>query len=59
MCYRDMTFCPFWEKCKDGHECKRALTDEVKAGAKRWMPSIKDPPISIFTDKPECFKSFD
>lgn len=53
LCYRDMTFCTYYKECKDGKDCRRALTDEVQKAAEAWM---KEPPISIFGDKPECFK---
>ena len=54
MCYRDMTFCPFWESCSDGGECGRALTQSVLDAAEKWM---KNPPIAQYVDKPECFKT--
>ena len=52
MCYMDMTFCPFKE-CADFSKCDRALTDEVHAKAKAWMP---DPPICQYMEKPDCIK---
>lgn len=51
ICYKDMTFCTFYEDCEYGDKCLRALTDEVKADAERWM---KDAPICCFVDKPDC-----
>lgn len=51
-CYKDKTFCPFYKTCKDGAGCDRALTEEVKAAAERWM---KDAPICMFADKPDCY----
>ena len=53
MCYRDRTWCPFWEECKDGQGCDRAMTDKVKADAEKWM---KNAPICQYVDKPECYK---
>jgi hypothetical protein len=50
LCYRDMCFCPFYDGCKEGGECDRALTDEVKGNAK-----LSGLPIDIFTSKPSCF----
>ena len=29
ICYRDMTFCPYWEQCESGPSCERRLTGEV------------------------------
>ncbi len=49
--YGDITFCPFYQGCKDGKGCRRALTVAVEAGAKR-----AEEPIFEYTDKPECFK---
>lgn len=49
-CYKDKVFCPFWEECKAGRACDRALTEEVRRGA--VMVSI---PISRYKDRPECF----
>ena len=53
ICYRGKTWCSFHLKCD--HPCERALTDQVKADAKKWWGSDKAP-ICQFTDKPECFK---
>ena len=53
--YKDMTFCPFWEKCKKGLTCPRALTALVKADAEAWWGN-DEAPIAQFMDKPECFK---
>jgi len=55
ICYRDMTFCTFWEKCKKGKECFYALTDEEVKKAHKWWGN-KQAPISIFSKKPDCFK---
>lgn len=54
MCYRDRTFCQFYEECKVGDTCDRRLDDSVKDGAKKWWGS-DDPPICTFVDKPICF----
>jgi len=55
ICYKDMTFCPFWDDCKQGEKCDRALTDEVCADAMAWWQG-QDPPICQYTDKPECWE---
>lgn len=55
MCYRDMTFCPYFKECKEGGLCSRALTDEVKENAKKWWGK-EGAPICRFIEKPECFK---
>jgi len=55
MCYRDRTWCQFWEECKDGGQCGRALTKDVKDAATRWWGN-DNPPIATYVDKPECFK---
>jgi hypothetical protein len=60
ICYKDKTFCSFWERCRDGKECKRALTKECINQAKEWWKQFTnsdDAPICQYTDKPECFES--
>ena len=54
MCYKDMTFCPYYKDCKDADKCQRPLTEKVKQDAERWM---KDAPICQFAGKPECHKT--
>ena len=49
ICYKDMTFCQFYKECKT--PCYRSLTGDVQKGAKRFKL-----PLSMFTNKPECFK---
>ena len=56
--YRDMTFCTGGNpRCAAFDGCPRALTDDVKAGARRWWPG-DDAPISQFTEpeRLECYK---
>jgi hypothetical protein len=53
ICYRDMTFCPFYIDCKKGKKCERALTEEVRQKAAEWL---EDPPICVFANKPDCFQ---
>ncbi len=55
ICYRDMTFCPFWIDCKEGKLCSRALTEEVEKEAEEWYGG-SDAPISFFSKKPDCFE---
>ena len=52
MYYRDMTFCTFYEDCKQSKKCGRPLTEMVKRDAEQWM---KDAPIAMFIDKPVCW----
>lgn len=55
MCYQDRTFCPFYQECKSGKTCDRALNAKVILGATKWWG--KDgAPISQFSEKPDCFK---
>ena len=56
ICYRDMTFCSYWKECKDGINCFRALTSQVIYNAGKWWGK-ENPPISLFAEKPDCFKS--
>jgi len=53
ICYRDKTFCPFWETCDNNAACGRALTDSVKRAAAQWWGS-DDAPIAMFGEKPDC-----
>ena len=55
MCYRDKTFCTYYQICKNGYNCDRALTNKVKKEASEWM---KNPPICVYSDFPECFIRF-
>jgi hypothetical protein len=55
ICYRDMTFCKFYEDCKNGKECNRALTPDILDGAEKWFGK-KNAPICQFVNKPNCFK---
>ena len=50
ICYRDMTFCTYWENCANGATCSRALTKFTEYGAREI-----DLPICQFAEKPECF----
>jgi len=50
ICYRDMTFCPFWVQCTEALKCHRALTKKVAVAATKLGL-----PIAQFTEKPECF----
>ena len=58
MCYKGMTFCPFYLECKNGNDCKSALTSKVEEDAKKWWGK-DNPPISVYLDKPDCFKEND
>ena len=62
MCYRDMTFCSFYEDCSKASDCNRPLTPEVKAAANRWFNGESDTPIaaipiSVFAAKPGCHEA--
>jgi len=51
ICFNDMTYCSFFEWCKNGKRCFRALTKKVKDNAMR-----ADMGIAVFVDKPDCFE---
>lgn len=55
ICYRDMTFCNFADKCADAADCPRALTQEVREAAEKWWGK-PNPPIAVFGEKLECFR---
>jgi hypothetical protein len=54
VCYRDMTFCPFYKECNKGNECDIAYTDEVKAGANKWWGE-DNAPVALHRAEPVCF----
>jgi hypothetical protein len=58
LCYKDKTFCPFWEQCEDGKDCNRALIETVKEEAKIFFDRMNMPIlIAQYTEPPEhCFK---
>jgi hypothetical protein len=53
ICYRDRTWCPFYETCNTGATCNRSLTPEVKEAAQRWWGG-KAAPIAVFINPPGC-----
>ena len=53
--YKDMTFCPFGDKCASAKDCLRVLTPEDKEDAEKWWGG-KDFPVSYFTNPPECYE---
>ena len=56
ICYKDKTFCPFYQNCKEGKTCDRALTPEVIDQAVKWWRG-KGAPIAQYAEKPKCWKS--
>ena len=50
ICYKDMTFCPYWEDCKE-KDCPRALTPDVCERA-----NDIGLPICEFANKPDCWE---
>jgi hypothetical protein len=53
ICYKDKTFCPFYETCLKQNDCHRPLTPAVKAAAANWWGS-DNAPIARFGEKPQC-----
>lgn len=51
MSYRDICFCRFYEDCKKGETCHRALTKDVLNLAELYGLRIWQ-----FEDKPDCFE---
>ena len=51
LCYKDMTFCSFWEDCKKQENCSRCLTENVRIDSDRSGLLICQ-----FVDKPNCFE---
>lgn len=54
MHYKDMTFCTFYEDCRDKNECHRPLTPLVKLNAKKWWGPKGEAIIAQFAEKPHC-----
>lgn len=55
LCYGDRTYCSFFEKCKNGDNCSRALNKNVLDGALKWWGK-PGAPICQYVDKPKCFE---
>jgi hypothetical protein len=55
LCFRDKTFCPYWESCINGKTCDRAITPEVIADGVKWWKS-DDFPMAMYSEKPSCFE---
>lgn len=53
ICYKDKTFCPFYETCDKQNDCSRPLTPQVKAAAVKWWGSDAAP-VAVFSEKPQC-----
>lgn len=51
ICYRDKTFCNSFIICKNGYNCNRALTAEIREQALKSGLHL-----SVYIDLPECFK---
>lgn len=62
ICYKDKTFCPYYDFCTLGRTCDRALTKEVKEDAYAWWGAAvgeakrMEAPLSIYVRPPECFE---
>ena len=50
MSYKDRTFCPFFNSCKAGYKCDRALTQWVKQKAR-----MAEANILMYNYYPECY----
>jgi hypothetical protein len=53
ICYRDMTFCPFYQNCQKSETCHRPLLEDVRLKAREWWGS-DNAPIAVFGEKPTC-----
>jgi len=50
LCYRDMTWCPFYADCRECERCNRALTDSIRRKAARAELNLCQ-----FVEKPGCW----
>lgn len=55
LCFKGITFCPFYENCAAGKACFRKLDSSTRAEAQAWWGAKGEPPIFQFTSEPECF----
>ena len=55
MCYKDMTFCTYYEDCSKSNECLKPFTREVLRQAMNWWGGV-NAPIMTFAEKPECWE---
>ena len=53
--YKDRTYCTFYEGYIHKSYCIRPLTREVIEAAEQWWGN-SSPPISIYLNKPSCYK---
>lgn len=60
LCYLDRLFCTAYPKTCSNAGCERALTDEVREGARRWWGDQTDgPPIAtsdLSLNCPDCIE---
>ena len=50
--YMDKSFCPYWNNCQTGHNCKAALTEDViKEAAKFRLPVQQMSQVPLY-----CYK---
>jgi len=52
MCYKDKTFCQFYEECKDGEKCPHSYNEITKNQAIKQTLFI-----CFYRNKPDCFKN--
>jgi len=50
ICYRDTTYCPYFDTCVDGGDCTRALTEAVEEAAEEFGL-----PICQWVEEPDCY----
>ena len=51
--YRNMTFCPFWRKCRKGKGCLKSLTDIIKSAHAEWGNGST---LAQYRKLPKCYK---
>ena len=62
MCYKDMTFCTFYQDCAHASTCHRPLTPDVRAAAMEWTNTFTKLAYALvmqYTEQPECHSSKD
>ncbi len=49
--YKDRCFCGFYDRCKQGQHCSRAMTEELIEEAEEFGL-----PIACYASEPECYE---
>jgi hypothetical protein len=51
LCYKDTTFCGYWQDCRNSDICHRPLTKKIKENSIEFGL-----PICQYSEKPDCWE---